>query len=126
MVSGSFWGMVNAFQPYRAVYAVEVLCSMLVKEVLKVASSAASMSFLRLASVSRRLVSASNVRSLILSMCPVCSDSWARFLAGVFIVPGRASMVWILLLRLAKPDMLVSGAGLVIGGAVSGAKTSIG
>ena len=101
---------------------MDVLRSMLVKEVLKVTSSAAS--------VSRRLVSALNVRSLILSMIPVCSDSWARFWAGVVIVPGRTSMVWILrrrlLLRLAKPDMLVSGAGLVIGGAVSGAETSIG
>ena len=71
-------------------------------------------------------MSALIVRSLSLLMCPICSDSWARFLAGVFIVPGRASMVWIPLLRLAKPDMLVSGAGLVIGGAVSSVKTSTG
>ena len=37
-------------------------------------------------------------------------------------------MVWVLLrgllLMLAKPDMLVSGAGLVVGGAVSGAATT--
>ena len=58
------------------------------------------------------------------------SDSWARFWTGVVIVPRRTSMVWILLrillLRLARSDMLVSGAGLVIGGAVSGAETSKG
>ena len=39
-------------------------------------------------------------------------------------------MVWILmrrlLLSLARPDILVSGAGLVISGAVSGAETFIG
>ena len=58
------------------------------------------------------------------------SDSWARFWTGVVIVPRRTSMVWVLLrrllLRLARSGMLVSGAGLVIGGAVSGAENSKG
>ena len=53
----------------------------------------------------------------------------ARFWTGVVIVPRRTSIVWILmrrlLLRLARSNMLVSGAGLVIGGAVSGAETFI-
>ena len=73
--------------------------------------------------MSRKLVFASNVSSLILLMYPVCSNSWARFWTDVVIVPRRTSMVWTLLrrllLRLARSDMLVSGAGLVIGGAVS-------
>ena len=63
-------------------------------------------------------------------MYPVCSDFWARFWTGVVIISRRTSMVWILmcrlLLRLARSDMLVSGAGLVIGRAVSGAETFIG
>ena len=74
MVSGSFCVVINAFQPYRA---VEFLCSMLVKEVLKSARSVASMSFLCSASISRRLVFALNVRSLILSMYSECINSWA-------------------------------------------------
>ena len=48
------------------------------------------------------------------------SDYWARFWNGVVIFPRRTSMVWVLLrrllLRLARSGMLVSGAGLVIGG----------
>ena len=47
-------------------------------------------------------------------------------LAGALIVPRKASMVWLPLprlpLRLARLDMMVSGAGLMIGGAVSGSR----
>ena len=57
-------------------------------------------------------------------------SSWARFWTGVVIVPRRTSLVWTLLhrllLRFARVDILVSGAGLVIDGAVSGAETFIG
>ena len=63
------------------------------------------------------------VSSIIFLMHSMCSSSWARFWAGVVIVPRRTSMVGTLqcrlLLRLARVDM-VSGAGLVIKGAVSG------
>ena len=57
-------------------------------------------------------------------MYPLYSISWARLLIGVVIVPRRTSMVWTLLrrllLRLARVDILMSGAGLVMGEAVSG------
>ena len=57
-------------------------------------------------------------------MYPVYSISSARFWIGVVILPSRTSMVWILLcrllLRLARVDMFVSGAGLVIDGPISG------
>ena len=57
-------------------------------------------------------------------MYPLYSNSWVRFWIGGVIVPRRASMVWTLLrrllLRFARSDMLVSDAGLMIGGAVSG------
>ena len=54
----------------------------------------------------------------------VSGSSWARFWTGVVIVPRGTTRVWTLLqrllLRFARVDMLVSGAGLVIDGAVSG------
>ena len=84
---------------------MDVLRSILGKEVLKAASSAALMS--------RRLVFASNVRSLILWMFLVCLSLWAMVWTGVIIFARRTSVVWILLrsllLRLDRLDMLVSG-----------------
>ena len=77
---------------------MDVLRSMLVEEVLKVAGSEASVSFPCLASAS-----ALNVRLLILSMFPVCSDSWSRLWVGVVIVLGRTSV--------ANHSSLDSGAG---------------
>ena len=110
----------EAFHAHRA--ALDLLPSMLFKEVLKAASSGAS--FPCSASMSRRFPFASNIISLIYLMYPVCSISWARFLTGVVIVPRKTSMVWTLLhrllLRFATVDMLVSSAGPVIGGTVSG------
>ena len=114
----------EALHAHRAALAVDVLLSMLAREALEAASSGASMSLLCSASMSRRLVFASKLISLILLMYPAYSISWARFWIGVVILPRRISMVWILLRRLllrpARVDMLVSGAGLVIDRAVSG------
>ena len=64
------------------------------------------------------------VHLVILLMYLVHSISWARFWIGIVIRPRRVYMARILLhrllLRLARVDMLVSGAGLVIYRAVSG------
>ena len=53
----------------------------------------------------------------------VSGSSWASFWTGVVIVPRGTTRVWTLLqrllLRFARVDMLMSGAGLVIDGAVS-------
>ena len=107
---------------------MDVLCSMLVKEVLKVASSVASMSFLCLASISRRLVVALNVRSLIISMYSECTNSWARFWTGVVAVPRRTFAVWMLvrsmLLRLARVDMYRIGTGTVVGTCVGAVQSA--
>ena len=59
-----------------------------------------------------------------LGLTVVSGSSWARFWTGVVIVPRGTTRVWTLLqrllLRFARVDMLVSGAGLVIYGAISG------
>ena len=59
-----------------------------------------------------------------LGLTVVSGSSWARFWTGFVIVRRGTSMVWTLLhrllLRFARVDMLVSGAGLVIDGAISG------
>ena len=56
-------------------------------------------------------------------MYSTCISTWAGLWTGVVIVARRTSVVWILLrsllLRLDRLDMLVSGAGLVMGKAVS-------
>ena len=64
------------------------------------------------------------IPGLWLGLSVVSGSSWARFWTGVVIVPRGTSMVWTLLrrllLRFARVDILVSGAGLVIDGAISG------
>ena len=105
---------------------MNILPSTLVKEVPKAASYVALMLSTCSASMSKRLLFASNVRSLILLMKSACSIYWARFWTCAGMFPRRTSMVWTLLrrllLRLARLDKLVSGAGLMIGGAVYGSR----
>ena len=69
---------------------------MLVLEVLRAASLVALMLLPCLALMSRNMVFASNVRSSILLVYLVCSNSWVRFSTSVVNSPRRASMVWIL------------------------------
>ena len=108
--------MTDACHVIRLVLVADVLLSMLVREVLKSASFDVSMSLPCLASMSSRLVFASNVSPLILLMVSVYLKLWVRFWTGAVILSRRTSIVWILaqrlLLSLARSDILVSGFGL--------------
>ena len=101
---------------------MDVLPSMLVKVVLKVPSSVALMLFPCSASMSMRLVFASDVSSLIFSICSERFVSWSWFWTGVVIVGVVWTPLFRLLLKFARLDMMALGIGLMIDGVVSGSR----